>query len=230
MKLCGGYDFPGSNSGVDLFCLTGWIPERIHFPEDPDDVKDFETPAEIVWKRLVDAYSHGDCLATLSASKDLLEQDAERQEDFDSKGLFTGHAYAVLKICQASNGTKMLQLKNPWATKVIRILVPKFSVFDQIINAKRCLLNMFYLYRGGKADSRRKMNTAGVILPSAKKLATLLVLWQPMMMEFFGCRGMTSSSTYATFTCRGNPNCFPVARKSMGAGTQMRDPRTTHTT
>ena len=115
MKLCGGYDFPGSNSGVDLFCLTGWIPERIHFPEDPDDVKDFETPAERVWARLLNAYSHGDCLATFSASKDLLEQDAERQEDFDSKGLFTGHAYAVVQIFQASNGMKMLQLKNPWA-------------------------------------------------------------------------------------------------------------------
>ena len=132
MKLCGGYDFPGSNSGVDLFCLTGWIPERIHFPEDPDDVKDFETPAERVWARLLNAYSFGDCLATLSASKDLPGKDAERNEDFERMGLFTGHAYAVLRIVQTSNGTKLLQLKNPWASKVIRVHVSSFQFFTKL--------------------------------------------------------------------------------------------------
>ena len=69
MKLCGGYDFPGSNSGVDLFCLTGWIPERIFFPEDPAKVRDFETPVDRAWERVYSANSYGDALITVSTSK-----------------------------------------------------------------------------------------------------------------------------------------------------------------
>jgi len=111
MKLCGGYDFPGSNSGVDLFSLTGWIPERIHFPKDDANIRDYETPAERAWERVLSASSYGDCLITVSTQLDLSDAEA------DSIGLVSGHAYAVLAVVQTKNGTRLLQLKNPWAHK-----------------------------------------------------------------------------------------------------------------
>ena len=92
----GGYDFPGSNSGVDLFSLTGWIPERIFFPKDPARVRDFETPPERAWERLCSASSFGDCLITMSTSSDLEEEMA------NEAGIVTGHAYAVLTRCANS--------------------------------------------------------------------------------------------------------------------------------
>ena len=109
MKLSGGYNFPGSNSGSDMHALTGWLPERIFFPEDQTNVRDFETPTERAWDRLYSASSYGDCLITTSMSKEISESEA------DKVGLVTGHAYAVLDAIRTQNGTRLLRLKNPWA-------------------------------------------------------------------------------------------------------------------
>lgn len=54
MKVMGGYDFPGSNSNIDMYALTGWIPERVAVrPQDPG------FNAEQAWKQLVGRFSAG---------------------------------------------------------------------------------------------------------------------------------------------------------------------------
>ena len=111
MKLCGGYDFPGSNSGVDLFSLTGWIPERIHFARDDMKIRDHETPSERAWDRINSASCYGDCLITVSSQLDLTDKEA------DALGLVMGHAYAVLSVVETPRGVRLLLLKNPWAQK-----------------------------------------------------------------------------------------------------------------
>jgi calpain-7 len=111
MKLCGGYDFPGSNSGVDLFSLTGWIPERILFAKDSTKVRDFETHPERAWERISSASTFGDCLITVSTTREMTTSQA------DAIGLVTGHAYAVLSVVETKSGTRVLQLKNPWGRK-----------------------------------------------------------------------------------------------------------------
>ncbi|KAI9277707.1 hypothetical protein BC943DRAFT_332639 [Umbelopsis sp. AD052] len=100
MKLMGGYDFPGSNSGIDLYTLTGWIPEHI-FVEDKDFV------ANNVWHRLMGGQKYGDVLVTISTGEMSEESAAER-------GLVPTHAYAVIDIREV-NGVRFMQVKNPWS-------------------------------------------------------------------------------------------------------------------
>jgi hypothetical protein len=68
----GGYDFPGSNSNIDLHALTGWIPERVSIKvDDPSFNKN------AVFKKILERFHKGDVLVTL-ATGEIAEAEADR--------------------------------------------------------------------------------------------------------------------------------------------------------
>ncbi|XP_077516036.1 calpain-7-like isoform X2 [Amblyomma americanum] len=103
MKVMGGYDFPGSNSNIDLHALTGWIPERVSLHGNADTPFD----ANAFFNKLLDRHQRGDVLVTL-ATGELSEADAERS------GLVPSHAYAMLDVRHVQ-GRRLFLLKNPWS-------------------------------------------------------------------------------------------------------------------
>ena len=103
MKVMGGYDFPGSNSNIDLYALTGWIPERESIK--PSGPKSFDKDG--VFKKLVERFHRGDVLVTM-ATGEMSEAEADRA------GLVPTHAYAMLDIREI-NGVRLFLLKNPWS-------------------------------------------------------------------------------------------------------------------
>ncbi|KAJ0176823.1 hypothetical protein K1T71_008002 [Dendrolimus kikuchii] len=102
MKVMGGYDFPGSNSNIDLHALTGWIPERCAIRTTEPDFN-----GEALYDMIRTRMERGDLLITV-ATGELSDAVAERT------GLVPSHAYAVLDV-KLANGVKLLKLKNPWS-------------------------------------------------------------------------------------------------------------------
>ncbi|KAF9420194.1 calpain 7, partial [Entomortierella beljakovae] len=102
MKLMGGYDFPGSNSGIDLYALTGWIPEHLFITEANFD-------KEKQWKRMTSGQKNGVALVTIATG-------SMTDEVADRLGLVPTHAYAVLDLKEVQ-GLRLLQVKNPWSHK-----------------------------------------------------------------------------------------------------------------
>ncbi|KAI4456316.1 calpain-7 [Holotrichia oblita] len=102
MKVMGGYDFPGSNSNIDLHALTGWIPERVAIRTTD---KDFNKNA--LFNSLETRMAKGDVLVSV-ATGEMSDSEAERT------GLVATHAYAVMDV-RTVNGVQLLQLKNPWS-------------------------------------------------------------------------------------------------------------------
>ncbi|KAG7308895.1 hypothetical protein JYU34_006165 [Plutella xylostella] len=102
MKVMGGYDFPGSNSNIDLHALTGWIPERQSIRPNEADFN-----AEALFAKISGGLADGQLLATI-ATGELAEAEAGRT------GLVPQHAYALLDA-RVVHGVKLLKLKNPWS-------------------------------------------------------------------------------------------------------------------
>ncbi|KAI2782904.1 cysteine proteinase [Daldinia loculata] len=99
LKVRGGYDFPGSNSGTDLYVLTGWIPQQLFLQSD-------EVDWDRTWKRVKKAYDYGDVVVTLGTGR--LSTDEE-----ETLGLAGEHDYAVLDMSETSESRRLL-IKNPW--------------------------------------------------------------------------------------------------------------------
>ncbi|XP_071515726.1 calpain-7-like [Panulirus ornatus] len=100
LKVMGGYDFPGSNSNIDLYALTGWIPERV-------SIKDKEFNKDATFRKIHDRFHKGDVLVTV-ATGEMSDNEADRA------GLVPTHAYAMLDIKEVK-GKRLLMLKNPWS-------------------------------------------------------------------------------------------------------------------
>ncbi|GBP71680.1 Calpain-7 [Eumeta japonica] len=86
MKVMGGYDFPGSNSSIDLHALTGWLPERRALKPGEADFN-----ADELYETLRVRLNAGHILVTV-ATGELSDAQAERT------GLVPSHAYAVLDV------------------------------------------------------------------------------------------------------------------------------------
>ena len=129
LKIRGGYDFPGSNSGTDLWILTGWIPEQIFLQRysilvsvvpnaftflkliiDSSQFSD-EILQEALWRRIFNAFKYGDVLITMGTGK--LTQCEE-----EGMGLAGEHDYAVVDM-EEHEGQQLFLVKNPWAEGTI---------------------------------------------------------------------------------------------------------------
>ncbi|KAL8986363.1 MAG: hypothetical protein Q9205_000143 [Flavoplaca limonia] len=109
LKVRGGYDFPGSNSGSDLWIMTGWIPEQVflHSQSLTRSGRSEEIDHDALWRRVSRAFSYGDVLITLGTGKITNVEESET-------GLISEHDYAVIDLreCDQQN---MFLVKNPWS-------------------------------------------------------------------------------------------------------------------
>ncbi|EPE07366.1 palb protein [Ophiostoma piceae UAMH 11346] len=111
LKVHGGYDFPGSNSGTDLWVLTGWIPEQVFIQSSSSGSSDLDL--DRVWTRIQRAFDRGDVMVTLGTGRLSAEEES-------LLGLAGEHDYAVLDLqVDSSTGVRRMLVKNPWCDNLV---------------------------------------------------------------------------------------------------------------
>ncbi|KAJ4264723.1 cysteine protease [Fusarium torreyae] len=99
LKVRGGYDFPGSNSGTDLWVLTGWIPEQIFLQREDLEI-------DRLWRRIKNAHDSENVVVTLGTGRISAEEE-------DILGLIGEHDYAIMDL-EVIGDSRRLLVKNPW--------------------------------------------------------------------------------------------------------------------
>ncbi|KAK1835070.1 hypothetical protein QBC39DRAFT_419504 [Podospora conica] len=109
LKIRGGYDFPGSNSGTDLHAITGWIPEQIFLQRLNRHSEDIEL--DETWDRIKKAFDQGNAIVTLGTGNMTPEEE-------EALGLVKEHDYAVLDL-KADGHNRLFLIKNPWCDSLV---------------------------------------------------------------------------------------------------------------
>lgn len=103
LKMRGGYDFPGSNSGTDMWIISGWIPEQLFLHD--------ELSPEELWERIFAPFNSGDVLLTIGTGSLTKSEEEEH-------GLIGLHDYTILDLREI-NGRHQLLIKNPWSAGTV---------------------------------------------------------------------------------------------------------------
>ncbi|KAG7449916.1 cysteine proteinase [Guyanagaster necrorhizus] len=126
MKLMGGYNFPGSNSCIDLHAFGGWIPEQL-------DIQSSNFEREKTWSKLLEGFTRGDCVLTLGTG-------ARPDIRWDTVDILSSHSYAVIDV-EEEDEERVLTVLDPWISpeddkqesRILRILWSDvLVVFDGI--------------------------------------------------------------------------------------------------